>query len=392
MPRVFPHSTRPGPCALRVAVTLLVLCAACSPASEDSDSRKRNSGPKPVAVVRVAQESVEGAFLQRDATLHPVSQVRVSTRQEGFVLSRSVEDGDVLHKGDPIAYLDDTEHRLRLTEFRAAQRRAEASREEAARAWKRTVELFERKVASAGERDDRRTELTRADADVAEATAREKRATEALDEFTIRAPMEAVVSELFIESGAYLERGDPIAHLKRINNMLAITSVSERYLSQIGEGLPVELTVTAYPGRSFEGVVWKIIPDASLESRSFPIRVLVPNPAYELKPGMSAQVNFSRRLDDALLVPKDSVLGRGENRHVFVVKDDVAVRREVSLGHAVGDRWHVTEGLTAEDWVIVTGNEELDDGGAVQIVDLPPPGPPTLPTRLEAGRPEGAGS
>ena len=78
--------------------------------------------------------------------------------------------------------------------------------------------------------------------------------------------------------------------------------------------------------------------------------------------------------------------------HVFVAQDDRAERRDVELGHSVGDRWQILSGVTKDEWVIVTGNEDLDAEAAIQIVELPPPGESSLPSRLEAARPEGSGS
>ncbi|MCP4007339.1 MAG: efflux RND transporter periplasmic adaptor subunit [bacterium] len=393
MPRVFPHA-RGFSKSIRgvLALLLAVVATSCSDTAEKKGPPDSKDKATPVAVVRVVQERVEGAFLEREATLHPVSQVVLSTRQEGFVLSRHMEDGDTLHKGDLVVEIDSTEHRLELAELRAAVRRTSATLDDAQRALARTQALFKKNVISEGERDDKRTALARAEADVAEARARLTRGEEALREFSVRAPMDSVVSDVFLEAGTYLERGDKIVHLKRIDNMLAVASISERYLSQIKEGMPVEVSVTAFPGRTFEGLLWKIIPDASLESRSFPVRILVPNLRHELKPGMSASVKFTHEIHDALLVPKDAVIGSKAHPYVFIASEEHAERREIEIGQAVGDRWHVLSGLTTEDWVVVTGNEELSEGREIQIVDLPTPGLPKLPTQLEAGRPEASDS
>jgi membrane fusion protein (multidrug efflux system) len=168
--------------------------------------------------------------------------------------------------------------------------------------------------------------------------------------------------------------------------------VNERHVAKIQEGAPAIVEVTGFPGRTFEGLVWKVVPDVEISSRSFPIKVLLPNPDLILTPGMSARVSFIRALDDALLISKDAVLEDGDERYVLVVEGETATRRRVELGAAIADRWHVRSGLDGSESVIVAGNEDLDAGAAVQVVELPPPGPPTLPDALQADRNAPAGS
>ena len=191
--------------------------------------------------------------------------------------------------------------------------------------------------------------------------------------------MPGVVTQLYTEGGEYLKRGDKVLELKRIDSLVALCTISERYLGHVSEGSSVHVAVTAFPERSLQGLVWKIVGDALLESRSFPVKVLLSNQDLTLKPGMSARVSFVRRVDDGLLVPKDAIIEEDDEHFVFLVTDGQAERRSVELGTAVGDRWHVRAGVSAEDDVVVAGNEDLNAGDAVLLVDLPAPGPPTLP-------------
>ena len=180
--------------------------------------------------------------------------------------------------------------------------------------------------------------------------------------------------------------------LKRVDWIVALCTVSERDLVHVHEGSTVRVTLAAFPGRTFEGLVWKIVADALIASRSFPVTVLLRNPRAELKVGMSARVAFVRRLDRALLVSKDAVAQEGHETIVWVARNGKAERRTVILGAALGDRWHVREGLEAGEAVVITGNEFLEPDSTIEVVDLPPPGPPTLPAAAAPDRPSDAGS
>jgi membrane fusion protein (multidrug efflux system) len=226
---------------------------------------------------------------------------------------------------------------------------------------------------------------------VEEARARLRTAEQDLAELRIEAPMPGLVTGLSTDEGEYLPRGGVVAQLKRIDTIVALCTVSERFLGEVREGGPAVVEVSAFPGRKFPGLIWKIIGDALLESRSFPVKVVIPNADLALKPGMSARIAFRRHLDAAVLVPKDAVLDPGERPHVFVVEDGRAERRDVELGAPFGDRWHARAGLAPDDLVVVTGNEDLRPGGLVKVVELPPSGAGE-PAAEKAARPDAAGS
>lgn len=339
--------------------------------------------------VRPELRSLDDTFLEREATLLPVAAPRISTRQEGFVVELGPEVGDFVHEGDVIARIDDIERKLELAEAEADLQQARARLFEARNAWQRTSKLWSQKVASAGERDNVKAALEIAQAQVEHDEVRVSRAQQALLDLTILAPSDGIITELLTERGEYLQRGDGLFEMKQVNAMVAVCTVSERHIGQIDEGGSVYVHVTAYPNRVFEGLIWKIVPDALVNSRSFPIKILLPNPDLALKPGMSARVSFVRHLDQAVLVPKDAVLKDGEESFVLVVAEGFAERRVVELGSAIGDRWHVRSGIGTEDDVIVSGNEKLKPGSAVTVVELPPAGPPTVPALGAADEPDG---
>jgi membrane fusion protein (multidrug efflux system) len=338
------------------------------------------------------RRSLEDLFLEREATLTPIVTTMISTRQEGVILQVHPEVGDAVHEGDPLAELDETDVRLRVAELRATVHKAKVTLAERQRAWKRAEELYGRRVISEGERDDQQLALDRARAEMEEEQARLDREVQYLKDHRIVAPFPGVVSQLQSDVGSYVQRGDPILELKRVDWIIALCTVSERDLRHIHEGATVRVALSAFPGRTFEGLVWKIVPDALLASRSFPVKILLRNPQIELKPGMSAQVAFVRQVDDALLVPKDAVAKDGDESVVWVIRDGKAERRVVELGTPFGDRWHVRSGLATTESVIVTGNEFLEPGAAVRVVDLPPPGPPTVPAARRQKRVGGTGS
>lgn len=375
-------------------LTALVAAGALAGCSGDSAESRTAPPPrdKPVVTMHPTVDSVEDTFLEREATLMPVADATISTKQDGFVLDVVPEVGDVLHTGDVIAELDRTDRGLQIRELRASVEKAVTNLANEERTWERILELHSNQVASDERRDEQKAQVELARAELEEARARLARQEVWFKDLTIVAPMPGVIAELDAEDGEYIERGSPIARLKRIDTIVALCTVNERYLDAVREGSPTVVHVTAHPDRTFEGLVWKIIGDALIESRSFPVKVVIPNPDLVLKPGMSARIAFRRSVKDAVLIPKDAVIGAGDSPVVYVVAEGIARERPVELGAAIGDRWHVRSGVERNDAVVVQGNEDLRGGDAVRLVELPPPGPPSLPSALEAERAGAAGS
>jgi RND family efflux transporter MFP subunit len=342
------------------------------------DAQKRPE-TVPVVVMRPELTSLEDVFLEREATLLPIVTTTISAQQEGVILRIPPEVGDAVHEGDPLVELDDIEYRLRLDERRADQHKAEVTLEERKRAWARVEELYKKNIISEDERDDVRLSLDRAQAEWEQARVRTEQAEVNLQGLRIAAPFPGVISAIHADVGSYVQRADSILELKRVDWIIALCTVSERDLVHVHEGGSARVTLPAFPKRVFEGLIWKIVPDALVASRSFPVKILLKNPLLELKSGMSARISFVRRVEDAILVPKDAVEDDGDEPVVWVAHEGKAARRVVELGAAFGDRWHVRRGLSVEEPVIVTGNEFLEPDMRVEIAELPPPGPPTLP-------------
>jgi multidrug efflux pump subunit AcrA (membrane-fusion protein) len=88
----------------------------------------------------------------------------------------------------------------------------------------------------------------------------------------------------------------------------------------------------------------------------------------KLRPGLIAQVKVAYgKKEPVILIPLDAVIGFGTEPSVFVVKDAKAMRRIIKTGEITGERVEVFEGLVPGDTLVVSGQEYLTDGGAVNI-------------------------
>jgi RND family efflux transporter MFP subunit len=135
------------------------------------------------------------------------------------------------------------------------------------------------------------------------------------------------------------------------------------------------VTVDAYPGEEFAGRVARVAPVLDPATRTAEMEIEIPNASGRLKPGMYARVRLiSSRKADALVVPKAAVVDSQGRKGVFLVQNNQAVFRAVTLGLEEPNRIEITDGLTEGEAVVTTGASALRDGARVLVAGAGGPG------------------
>jgi len=171
----------------------------------------------------------------------------------------------------------------------------------------------------------------------------------------ISAPMSGVVVEKNLVRGSAFTAGQTLYKIAPVNPIWVVASVYQYELALVREGMS---GVIVFPGAaSRRGRVSYINPYLDPETRTGEVRLVVANPAGDLKPGMFVDVLFERDLGERLAVPESAVLFEGDRRIVFVdLGGGRLVPREISLGARAGDFYEVRAGLENGDIVVTSGN------------------------------------
>lgn len=195
------------------------------------------------------------------------------------------------------------------------------------------------------------------------------RAEAALADHRITAPFDGTLGLIDLDPGAWLTPETPLTRLSDLSVVEVEIALPERYYDRVEPGQTISLTVPAYPDATFEGAVTVRDSAISPASRSFDIRAEIDNAERRLTGGMFARTQLVFGTGDALTLPDDAIISEGETTFVYIVEDGQAVRREVSLGGSAGERTVVTEGIGADDRIVVTGWSNLRDGAPVDVAD-----------------------
>jgi membrane fusion protein (multidrug efflux system) len=280
----------------------------------------------------------------------------VSAEIEGRVDGVHFTEGQKVERGDLLFTLDDAVYRAELAT-------AEANLELSRRNNERAIELLERNAGTVRARDEAQAQLAIDEADVDLARAR-------LEKTRITAPFAGVVGLREVSVGGYVSPGHVLVNLEDIDPIKVDFPVPERALSAVEVGQPIEVAVTAWPDRTFEGEVYAIDPRIDPQGRSIAIRARIDNRDHLLRPGLFATVRLiTARRDEALLVPEQAIFAQMGKPVVYKVVDGVARLTEVTLGGRRVGQAEITAGLQAGDVVVTAGQLKLQDGAAVRLIE-----------------------
>ncbi|NNJ24128.1 efflux RND transporter periplasmic adaptor subunit [Alienimonas chondri] len=257
----------------------------------------------------------------------------------------------------------------------AAQVKAEQDYQEA---------LAALELAEAGPRPER---ILQARAKVALEEATVEKLRDQIAKYTVRSRFAGYVIEEHTEQGEWVSSGDPVAAIAALDEVEIEAHVLEEYVPHIRPGIDARVDVPSLPDQTFVGKVSSVVPQGDSRSRTFPVRVRVTNVIDDggplMKAGMLAQVMLPTGAEtDALLAPKDALVLGGPQPMVWAVaksgvtgsgageRTGEARAVPVRLGVAEGDAIQVIGDLSADDLVVVLGNERIlppKGGGAPTV-------------------------
>ena len=170
---------------------------------------------------------------------------------------------------------------------------------------------------------------------------------------TLRSPFAGVVVEKPALAGARFMPGEPLYRIADTATMWLIAEVYEQDLAAVRVGQDAEVTVQAYPGRSFAGRVTFIYPTLGKETRTARVRLELANRDDTLKADMYAEVRIGTSGQAVLAVPESAVIDDGSRRYVLIDKGGGRFEpRVVELGIKAEGFYAVDAGLAAGERVV----------------------------------------
>jgi membrane fusion protein (multidrug efflux system) len=310
-------------------------------------------GGVPVEVAKVATVPLPQS-ITTVGSLRSDESVTIRPEVAGRIAAINFQEGQRVAKGTVLLRLDPSINEAEVLQARANLKLARSK-------YERAVDLSKSNFISGQARDEAENNLRVAEAAVALVEAR-------LAKTEIKAPFSGVIGLRSVSVGDYVKEGADIVNLESIDLLKVDFRVPEVYMRQVKAGQALQVTLDAYPGKTFEGRVFAVNPLLDAAGRAVVIRAQVKNADASLRPGMFARVRLiTSESADSLVVPEQALVPQGTEQFVFRVVDGRAVRVRVEVGQRRDGKAEVVTGLAAGDVVVAAGQQRLRDGVPVAV-------------------------
>ncbi len=290
----------------------------------------------------------------------------LASKISGTITGVNVKEGNRVTKGDLLLTIDDREI---VAKIESAQRNlvgAKAQELLASDTYHRYLKLYNEQVVTKQEFQTVETDYKVVKQKVNQIQA-EIRGLEALLTYTRpSAPTDGLITRRHVDVGTVVTPGMPLLTVEDVKSGYRLeVSVGENMIKRVRLGEEVKITVDALGSETFSGEVSEITPMTDPFSRSFVVKIDVNIP--DIHSGMYGKAIFPMEPHEALLIPKEAILERGQLSGVYVIDKEGIVRfRLIKTGRTFKNRIEVISGLSPGETIIVSGLDAVIEGGRIE--------------------------
>jgi multidrug efflux system membrane fusion protein len=334
----------------------------------------RQNAPRAVSV-EVAPAVGKKMPVRLDAlgTVTPIASVAIKARLETEITGVHFRDGAMVRQGDLLFTLDSRQIEAEIKRVEAVIAGAEAQLEQALRDVARYTELVARNATTVVTLNNAQTQVN-----ISRATAESNKATlenlkVQLSFCHIRAPISGRASMANVKVGNFVRQADtaPLATIIQVAPVYVTFTVPQRSLQEIRQAVSEETgTVDAFvhgATKPASGQITMIENSVDMSTGMATIRATMPNSDEMLWPGTLVTTQVTLRVEDAVVVPSVAVQVSQTGSFVFVVKNDVASVRPVTVDRAIAGESVISSGLESGEIVVTDGHLLLTNGARVVV-------------------------
>lgn len=289
-----------------------------------------------------------------NGTFQPKQEVTVAAETAGRVVRVLVDEGSHVSAGQTLAVIEGDKLDVGVSN-------AQANYENA----RQNLERYESAIKTGGI-----TQMQLDQARLQYETAKNNLRSSKINagDVTIKTSVSGVVNARKIEPGSYVNPGTPAFDIVNVSTLKLRVNVDEKNVANLAVGQTVNVSVSVQADKSYTGKITFIAPKAD-GSLNFPVEIEVANPGNALRAGMYGTATFGANTTSSVLViPRTAFVGSVSDNKVFVARNGKAIETKVVSGRNFGDYIEVISGISAGDQVIISGQINLLDQSAIEII------------------------
>ena len=376
----------------------------------------------PVRTALVEKGEVN-SFLKVTGVVEANETVRVTSEIMGQVKEVKVKDGEEVNKGDILIALGDEQIKIQVAQAQAtldsiqassdkiksgarpqeikqaesALLQAKMNRDSVEENYLRMEKLFSQKAISEQQYEQAKNQYKIADVqyqsaqesyglviegageqDIKSVEAQVRQAKAALDmakyqlsNAKIIAPIGGRVTSIAVSSGEMVAPSLPLLSIIDVSRIFVKVGISEKDISKIKEGQTVHLEIDAFPEEKFRGEVVSKGVAVDQMSKTLEVKIEILQPDTDIPVGVFTRGDILVKTNQNALIIPSSALSRKKDGgiYVYVIEEGIARQKEVVLGIIQDERVEILDGLSEEEEIVVLGNQELQDGLKVDVLD-----------------------
>ncbi len=354
--------TVPATLGAMLSTCLLLMLAACS------KEQPKQEEVRPVRAIVVGSSDID-VNAEFAGEVRPRVESRLGFRVGGKIIARKVDVGTVVKHGQVLMQLDPQDLRLSQTQARAALRAAETQRDLARAELKRYQELRRQNFVSQAVLDARKSAFASAQANVDAARAGYSAQSNQAGYSSLVSDTDGVVTAINAEVGQVVSPGTPVVSVANTNEKEIVISLPEDKVDAMREVENVTVRMWSNPDVAIPGKIREVSPVADPATRTYPVRVSIPDAGSDVRLGMTARVQFaSRSATPQMRVPLTALFHEKSATAVWVVERGVVRLVPVQIGATSGNDVLIAGGIAPGQTIVTAGVNKLKNGQKVTLL------------------------
>ena len=337
---------------------------------------------RPVRAIQIGDPS-EFAKRWFPGQAKAIQEVDLSFRVAGPLIKLPVNVGDTVRKGQKLARIDPRDYKVDLRSAQGQLERAKAALKRAEADYERVLRIQKQDAGAVSQSlvDSNRQKMESNRAEIRSLQAAVDSARDRLGYTYLKAPFDGLVTSTYVENYEDVKAKQPIVRLIDHSQIEMIVNIPEVLISHAdylkAAGKVMRVRFDPFPGREVEAQIKEIGKEASKTTRTYPVTLLMDQPAdIKILPGMAgnaastvAPSGMQGRLQ--VVIPETAVFSPHENKtYVWIIdeKSKKVSKREVKSGELLGSGITIREGIQPGEWIATAGVHYLKEGQQVRIL------------------------